>query len=343
MPFRPLAARTPEEWAAFFDQVVGRMPHYVVIGVDLENRINLWNRGAERIFQYEEREILGRDCSVLYNPEDRAQGIPLQEIERARLEGSAPDLRWHRRKDGSSVWIVGVVVPWFAADGTLRGFIKWGEDGTERRRTDEALQRQLAVLEDFIGHAAHDLRSPLRTIRNLLQLVDEDHGEALPGDVRDLLGRAERASGDLDRLVGELLAYVRLGQYKPDPCPTDLNVVFDAVVAALEADIEAARGVVVRESLPEVTADAMLLRRVLQNLVANALSHRGQAPPVIVVRYVRRPGEIEVHVDDNGPGIPPDRRERIFEPLERGDRQGFGLGLAICRRIIDAHGGRIWV
>jgi PAS domain S-box-containing protein len=329
--------------AALAAQLLDGMTALAVVALDPDGRVRFWNAGATQIFGHEASDVLGRGVELIFTEADRAAGIPAQERERALEHGLAADVRWHLRAGGEPVWITGSVVPWRAADGAHLGFIKWGEDQTLRHRTEEALQRQLAVLDEFLGHAAHDLRAPLRTIRNMLQLVEEDYGPALEPDAVDLLVRAGRAATQLDGLVTETLSYVRLGQYRPDRQLIDANLIFDAAVAALQSQLDECGGTVTREALGTVHADSTLLRRLLQNLIGNALAHRGAAPPVVLVGCDKRVGELEMRVEDNGPGIPSELKDRLFEPFRRGDRRGFGLGLAISRRIVEAHGGRIWV
>ncbi len=340
MPKKRPAEHTRE---ALGVQLLDGMTFLAVIALDPGGRIRLWNAGAERIFGRTEGEVLGQDVALIFTDADRAAGIPVQERERALAQGVAADVRWHVRADGEQVWIIGSVVPWRGDDGAHLGFIKWGEDQTLRHRTNEALQRQLATLDEFLGHAAHDLRAPLRTIRNMLQLIEEDYGPALEPDAVDLLLRAQRAAGELDGLVIETLSYIRLGQYRPDRQWIDANLIVDAAIAALQAQIDERGVTITREALGMVYADSTLLRRLMQNLIGNAVQHGGDRQPLqVVVGCDRRGREVELRVDDNGPGIPPELQDRLFEPFRRGSRRGYGLGLAIARRIVEAHGGRIW-
>jgi two-component system CheB/CheR fusion protein len=343
-----MAAKPPESTderrAALGRLLLEETPHFSIVATDPDGRIVWWNRGAEAMFRYSADEMLGADIGILFTPDDRAADISRNERQTSLVNGVAPDMRWHVRSDGSALWLAGGTILWRDADGRLLGHVKWAEDNTERHRTTEALQRRMQELEALVGHAAHDLRAPLRTIHNLLDILADDDASTLSEDAADLLARARRTTSDLADLVGELLSYVETGAYRPTVEAVDPNVIFDSVAVAVEADLRAADGVLTREALLPVCADPILLRRVLQNLIGNAIVHRGPQPPRILVgSRTLSESAVELRVDDNGPGVAADVRERIFEPFEHRDGQGTGLGLAIVRRIVEAHGGRVRV
>lgn len=222
----------------------------------------------------------------------------------------------------------------------------------EYRRRQADVQRVIASLsvtneelQRFAGTVSHDLRSPLATVRGMLAMVRDDR--VGPADAEQLL---ERALATVDRtidLVDGLLSHARSGRIVGEPVPVHLEQVIEEVRGALSEDIAArgARVVVEDAPLPTVLGDRDRLASVFQNLVTNALIHvpEERAPAITVTATKVIAGQVEVLVRDNGDGIPADRREAALETFGRGEdargRPGAGLGLAICRRIIAAHGG----
>ncbi|HEY0950023.1 GAF domain-containing sensor histidine kinase [Nocardioides sp.] len=210
-------------------------------------------------------------------------------------------------------------------------------------RTRE-LRRSNEQLAGFAGQVSHDLRNPLAAVTLSLRMLGE-HLEGRPGqDDRALGYLLERALGGAERmqsLIDDLLAYARVGA-ELQRVPVDLT----AVLADVRADLAAALAgaTLVEGDLPTVTGDPVHLRAVLQNLVANAVKFtRPGEPAHVEVDSVRVRDVWRIEVCDRGPGIAPDQRERVFLPLARIDAsvEGSGIGLSTCRRIVEAHGGRI--
>ena len=210
-------------------------------------------------------------------------------------------------------------------------------------RTRDELRRSNELLTDFAAQAAHDLRNPLSAVTMSLEMLAEE--EAVSGDEEAswMVDRALSGAGRMSRMISELLDYGRLGGTLRKT-EVDLGQVMDEVRSDLSGDLAGAELEV--GELPVVHADATQARAVLQNLVANALKFtRPVTEPRVRVSAQRRGDAWRVEVADNGPGIPADQRRRVFEPLVRSDRtaDGIGLGLAICARVIRAHGGSIGI
>jgi signal transduction histidine kinase len=213
------------------------------------------------------------------------------------------------------------------------GLVVFLTDVTEQRRME-------AELRSYADVVAHDLREPVANMALLVRLLERSSGEPPPADVltmlRDGVGRAQE-------LIEAVLVYARVGELSREP------VALDGVVAQVADDLRPAltdtRGELVVGQLPEVDGDRHQLRRVLQNLIGNALTFRGEEPPRVEVSARRGEREWVVSVEDNGPGVAPDQASRIFGMFARLDTRspGTGIGLAVCRRIVEAHGGRIWV
>jgi signal transduction histidine kinase len=230
-------------------------------------------------------------------------------------------------------------------DGYIRGTFsrrtaKLG-DGLIVVMTDVTTQRRMeAELRGFADMVAHDLREPVTGIAHLVTLL-ERRAETPPDPaVLDLLrASTERARG----LIDGVLAYARAGQLEAEPVA--LGALMQDVAADLRPRLEEAAATLDVAELPEVRGDARQLRRLLQNLVGNAVKFRGEQPPrVEVFAHDDREAWV-VTVRDNGPGVDPDHASRIFRMFARVDSEteGTGIGLAVCRRVVEAHGGRIWV
>jgi signal transduction histidine kinase len=207
------------------------------------------------------------------------------------------------------------------------------------RDTQAELERSNEVLAAFAGQVSHDLRNPLSAVTMALKLIAEENDEA--GASSFLLDRALSGAGRMQVLIDDLLSFARLGG-ELARVPVDLG----QVVAEVREDLATALAgaTVVVDELPTVTGDPVQLRAVVQNLVANAAKFTRRGEPAHIEIDSTRLGVIwRVEINDRGPGIAEEQRERVFQPLARVDEsvEGSGIGLATCRRIVEAHGGRI--
>jgi signal transduction histidine kinase len=204
--------------------------------------------------------------------------------------------------------------------------------------TDE--RRMEAELRGYADVVAHDLREPVSNMALLVRMLERRAGEPPPADVLRLLREStERAR----ELIDAVLTYARVGELRRERVA--LGEVVAQVAEDLRPSLEAVDATLDVGELPEVDGDPRQLRRVLQNLVGNAVKFRGDAPPRVTVSAQAERGEWVVTVGDNGVGVRPDQAGRIFGMFARVGSQadGLGIGLAVCRRVVEAHGGRIWV
>ena len=213
------------------------------------------------------------------------------------------------------------------------GLIVFLDDVTDQRRMERELQA-------YANLVAHDLSEPLVTVQLLVSLLEQEPDVPPSAEV---LERLRRSAGRAREVVDGVLAYARSGELRCEDVALAhvmADVADDLQPALVEAGAELTVG-----DLPEVQGDGRQLRRVLQNLVSNALRFRGAEPPRIGVTAARDMREWLITVSDNGPGVPPEHATRIFGMFARLDArsEGVGIGLAVCRRIVEAHGGRIWV
>lgn len=213
-------------------------------------------------------------------------------------------------------------------------------------RTAE-LRRSNEDLEQFAYVASHDLQEPLRMIASYLTLLRQREGSKLDPNSLQFIAFALDGATRMQHLIQDLLAYSRVGRQGGAFEPVDANEACAAALANLQAAIEKAGAEVTRDALPTVRGELSLLTQLFQNLVGNALKFHGEAPPKIHVGCQRKGAVWELAVSDNGIGIAPQDFERIFVVFQRLHSQekfpGTGIGLSVCKKIVERHGGRIWV
>ncbi|HEX3607674.1 MAG TPA: ATP-binding protein [Candidatus Dormibacteraeota bacterium] len=213
------------------------------------------------------------------------------------------------------------------------------------RRAHE-LERSNAALEEFAYIASHDLQEPLRMVASYLELLDRRYSGRLDADADEFLGFAVEGAKRMQILINDLLRYSRAGGQNALEA-TDCNAVLETALANLRSSIEESGARLLVDPLPVVRGDAPQLVQVFQNLVVNAIKFREQGAPEIRIGAVREGDRWAFTVQDNGIGIEPRHAERVFQVFKRLHPQtrypGTGIGLAICRRVVERHGGRIWV
>ncbi|MGC1172386.1 sensor histidine kinase [Polaromonas sp.] len=219
-------------------------------------------------------------------------------------------------------------------------------DITARLRIHEALERSNLDLQQFAYVASHDLKTPLRSIGGFVQLLEKDYASKLDERAVALIRRTAAAATRLEQLTDDLLSYARVSSDSRAFAPVDCSEVFEDVLQLLDAPISASGAGVTAGPLPTVTGDRTQLVQLLLNLVANGIKYC-DGPPLVHVFAEMHERVWVFSVRDNGIGIEPKHHERIFEIFKRLHTQqeytGTGIGLAICRRVVISHGGRIWI
>ncbi len=332
---------------ARFRVAVEASPHGMIM-VDPSGTILLVNREIERLFNYERDELLGQPVELLVpvvvrerHPDLRAT---FHDDPRSRPMGAGRDL-FARRKDGVEIPVEIGLNPITTDEGTfvLASVIDIGP----RKQAEEELRRSNEELERFAYVASHDLQEPLRTVASFVQLLARRYRTSLDADATEFIDFAVGGVARMQRLIEDLLQFSRVGTRGEALVSTDAQAVLDGVIESLRAAIEESSACVTHDPLPHVLADTRQLEELLTNLVGNALKFRGGDAPRVHVNAQRDGRHWTFRVRDNGIGIDPQYFERIFVIFQRlharDEYPGTGVGLALCKKIVERHGGRIWV
>jgi signal transduction histidine kinase len=244
---------------------------------------------------------------------------------------------------------------WLEAAGSLIGIAVQKFqlfDGLQSAKEDlkesvAELARSNRELEQFAYVASHDLQEPLRMITGYTSLLAKRYRGKLDKDADEFIGFAVDGAKRMQAIINDLLAYSRIGAKAKDFTPVDVELVFGRTLLALQVPIQECSAKITHDPLPTVTGDDVQLGRLIQNLVSNAIKYRNGNTPEVHVGCERRDKDWLFSVNDNGIGIAPQHAERIFQIFQRlhtDDKyQGTGIGLASCKKIVELHGGRIWV
>jgi signal transduction histidine kinase len=243
-----------------------------------------------------------------------------------------------------TAFILACLVGGLVASGFLRKQHE-SEDALRERTVD--LERSNRELEQFAYVASHDLQEPLRMVSGYMQLMKRRYGGKLDSDADDFIGFAVDGANRMQTLIEDLLAFSRVGTRGKPLTPTDCETLLSQTLSNLKVSIDDSGAVITHDSLPTVMADGSQLAQVFQNLIGNAIKFRGDAPPRVHISAEQRGGEWVFSVTDNGIGISPEFFDRIFEIFQRlhgrDEYSGTGIGLAVCKKILERHGGRMWV
>jgi PAS domain S-box-containing protein len=332
-------AAKPTRAESQYRLMVESLVEYAFISLDSKGYIQSWNRGAERLLQYKEKEILGKYGGIFFTPEDCAKGIDKKEMASALTRGRAEDERWHVRKDGSRFWGSGLMLP-FRSRGKIIGLIKIFRDATKKMEHDKRK-------DDFVGIASHELRTPLSILKSSIELLLLSPDVAKNSMLLTVHQNMNEQVNRLSLLVNDLLdlSKIESGQLVPKKRPLDLRRLIIDVVASYKT-MATSHAIVFRSSMKAmVNADKGQMTQVIYNLLNNAIKYSPNSGR-IEIWIDQTPEEVKVSVQDYGIGISIEEKQRIFDRFyrvkNRGDAAaGLGIGLYVCAEIIKMHGGRI--
>jgi PAS domain S-box-containing protein len=343
-----------EETLRKLSRAVEQSPTSIVI-TDRNARIEYVNARFTALTGYTPEEVLGQNPRVLNSGE--TPRATFREMWATILAG----LEWrgefhNRKKNGEPYWEEAVISSLKNNAGEITHFIAVKEDITARKQAGQKLRAVLGELErsnrdleQFAYIASHDLQEPLRLVSNFMQLLAKRYQGRLDADADQFIGFAVDGAQRMQTLIQDLLAYSRVGREIRPFVPVDCHALLTQVVQTLSLAIREQQAVVDCDPLPTVLGDPTQLSQLFQNLVANALKFRRDEPPRVHVSATLADDRKfwQFAVSDNGIGIDPAFYERIFVIFQRlhgrGKYPGSGIGLSICQKIVELHGGRIWV
>ena len=326
---------------------VREITEYAMFTLDPNGILQSWNAGVERLLGYSEEEWIGQPASIIFTPAEKAMEVCEAEMRKAQDSGSAADIRWHRRKDGTEFFANGFMNAIRDDAGALLGYVKIMSDETARKQLQDSLSESNAALEQFAYVASHDLQEPLRTMSSYAELLTRKYTGKFDAEADRFLGFIVNASQRMSTLIQDLLEYARATTEEERPTSVALDEDLEAALTHLTQAIEESGASITHDPMPTIAVDRGQMVRLFQNLIGNALKYRkpDQIPQIhITAEQMNR--EWTIAIRDNGIGFDPQYASTIFAPFKRLHQPdafpGTGVGLAISRRIVEAHGGRIW-
>ena len=324
---------------------------YSPIGMALVSPEGKWLRVNEAlcdIVGYRPEELLRTDFQNITHPEDLASDLEhVHKVIAGEIKSYSMEKRYFH-KDGRLIPILLSVSLIRNADGSPKYFISMIQDISEREQFVEQLQHMNTELEQFAYVASHDLQEPLRMVTSFVGLLGSNYGDKLDAEGKEFVEIAVEASKRMQALISDLLEYARLGKDSRLSVRIDCNAEMKHVLLNLDAAIKGANAAVYVCELPDIIGNPVEFLRLMQNLIGNAIKfRRPDMAPRIRVNAEREGEHWLFTVEDNGIGMKSDYYERIFQPFKRlhnqQEYQGSGIGLAVCRKIVENFGGKISV
>jgi PAS domain S-box-containing protein len=319
--------------------------------IDAGGKIRVVNGAVTTLLGFKEVELLGRSIDAL-EPMSGDATITRTLAELSRRGPIRDQERVFRSREGGTVDVSVSISP-VSEEDEQRGAVIIARDIRERKVAEEEMRSFTArlehsnrELEEFAYVASHDLQEPLRKIQAFGDRLETKYAAELPAQARDYIDRMRSAAKRMQVLINDLLSFSRVSTRAQPFVPVDLGAVAKEVARDLEVRAHETGGSIVIGELPTIEADPLQMRQLLQNLAGNALKfHRPDVPPVVTIEGGLANGSCRIVVTDNGVGFEEKYAERIFTMFERlhgrGVYEGTGIGLAICRRIAERHGGSI--
>ncbi len=342
--------RESQEWLSTILRSIGD----AVIASDAQGRITFMNPVAESLTGWKQEEATGRPLPEVFHT---VQERPAEELAGgpwAKKNLQAAIYETLIARDGTRTPIRQSSAPIREEGGKTLGTVIAFSDMSEQRRAEETLANQAlelarsnAELEQFAYVASHDLQEPLRMVRSFVQLLQRRCEGKLDADAEEYIGYALDGAVRMRELINALLTYSRLDKQGKSFEAVDCGAVLEKALFNLKVTVEESGAVIAHGPLPTVLGDELQLLQLFQNLIGNAIKFRGSAPPSVQITADQQDREWVFQFKDNGIGIAPEFYERIFLVFQRLHSResypGTGIGLAICKKIVERHKGRIWV
>lgn len=346
-----------------YHKMIDEVQDYAILLLDRDGYILNWNQGAEKIKGYSEKEILGKNFRLFYRKEDQEAQLPEKLIAEAIKKGKATHEGWRVRKDGTTFWGNVVITALHGDDNAIIGFSKVTRDLTERKKSEDQLryyaqsiESQNRQLEQFAYIASHDLQEPLRKIRIFAGMVQSniEHPEVVKTNIDKITIAATRMSA----LITDILKYSQLSQLDELFKETDLNEVLKSVKEDFDLIVEEKNVVIDSPKLPILKGIPMQLHQLFANLISNAIKFSNDNPTINISYKMISNEKVEgcpdlpfentfhkISFTDNGIGFEQQYADQAFKLFHRLHEKtsGTGIGLALCKKIIEIHKGYICV
>jgi len=353
-----------------YHRMISEVEDYAILLLDRDGFIQNWNKGAEKIKGYKAEEIIGKNFRIFYRRQDQKRKLPEKLISEAVSTGKASHEGWRVRNDGTTFWGSIVITALHDERGNVIGFSKVTRDLTERKlhddrrkeyasrieKNNEELQKINKELDSFAYVASHDLQEPLRKIRTFCSFILSKAKDELSSETAAYFSRITSAAERMQRLIEALLDYSRTNTMQIIYEPTDLNVIVSEVQKDLAEIIAEKNATIEFDNLPTIQAVPLQFQQLFSNIIENSMKYsRENVPPVIKISAAIVPGKVhslprskqwyEINIADNGIGFEQEYAENIFKLFQRlhgrNEYYGTGIGLAICKKIVENHKGTI--
>ncbi|HEY0030195.1 MAG TPA: PAS domain-containing sensor histidine kinase [Bacteroidia bacterium] len=345
--------------AEFYSQLIDSLQDYSIFTMDNDLLINSWSSGSTNIFGYETDEITGKHFDVIFTEDDKKNGIPKQEIEIATAKGRAADNRWHVCKDGTQIYAYGLVFPLTGQDGERLGYVKILRDLTQKKNSEDAINKHMKEMEELIIHKdnilailSHDLRSPLSGIIGTADYLRNNFERMDKSAIKEMLDLLHKTAKDELSMLDYLVEWARIKYASEAFSPTNITLAEHVQeVFHILNDAAGINAINLHHEIAENTkvfADKKMLLSILQNIVSNAIKH-SQPGGKITVTAKTKEDKIIIEVKDTGIGMSEEIREKLFTPqldslsAERKEKKGAGIGLLLVKGFLETSGGEIWV
>ena len=345
-----------------YHKMIEEIQDYAILLLDVEGNIQNWNKGAEKIKGYAEKDIVGKNFRIFYQDSDREDLLPERLIHEAHTAGRAHHEGWRVRSDGSVFWGSVVITALHDAENNTIGFTKVTRDLTERKLAEDRIKeyaRDIELrnqqLEEYAYIASHDLQEPLRKIQVFIEMLGNsiDDKEVAMRHLDKISTSAKRMSN----LIKDVLKYSQVAQTEAMFEPVNLNKILVDITEDYELPI-LEKGVVINAGqLPEIKGIVIQLQQLFSNLLGNAIKFSAQNPTIDITATALNDFEAaqykglskdrtytKILFTDNGQGFDPQYSEQVFKMFKRlTTNSGTGIGLALCKKIVENHGGIISV
>jgi PAS domain S-box-containing protein len=349
-----------------YHQMIAEVQDYAIILLSVEGIIENWNVGAEKIKGYSAREVVGRKFELFYTEEDLKSGLPNRLLAIAKETGKAVQEGWRVRKDGTKFWGTIVITALHNREGKVIGFSKVTRDLTAQKITEEKLaaytselEKQNSELEQFAYVASHDLQEPLRKIQTFTGLIRENYDDKV--FVEKYFQKLSVSAARMSELIKSLLNYSRLSKEKANLTVDEINLneIVEEVKTDFELLIEEKAATIISNALPVIAGNRFQIGQLFSNLISNSLKFCEKEPIIKISSKIISKKEIpqapktladknyfQITFEDNGIGFENQYSELIFSLFQRlhGKQSiytGTGIGLALCKKIIEIHNGFI--